>query len=288
MTYEFTTEDIEYLRHGDTGYLATVYRPAGDGPFPIVVELHGGAWAVGNRHADKLMHESMAGAGIIVVALDWRLPPAGTHPASFEDINFGVRWAKAHAKEWGGSPDRIGIMGNSSGGHQAMLTAMRAFDPRYNTLPGDSPYDASVQCVVLTSPVIDPIGRYNYAKENKDKGKAFAALNATAVPNQDAYWVTEAAMEEAQPSGILDRGEKVEMPPVLYVQGSEDMAHPRPHLERFVETYRRAGGEIDLQLFEGERQGFINNKVGEPASNRALELINEFIKARIGQAAVPA
>jgi acetyl esterase/lipase len=280
--YEYTVEDREYLRHDDTGYLATIYRPQGDGPFPIVVELHGGAWAIGNRQADKLMHESMAKDGIVVVALDWRLPPVASHPASFEDINYGVRWVKAHAKELGGNPDKIAIMGNSSGGHQAMLTAMRACDARYTTLsnPEGSDADARVNAVILTSPVIDPIGRYKYAIENKDKGKAYAALASTAVPNQDAYWVTQEAMAEAAPSSILDRSEQVEMPPVLYVQGSEDMAHPRPHLERFVETYRKAGGDVDLQLFEGEGQGFIAR--GGEASDRALGLINAFIHKQLG------
>jgi hypothetical protein len=59
---------------------------------------------------------------------------------------------------------------------------------------------------------------------------------------------------------------------VLYVQGSEDVAHPRPHLDRFVTAYRKARGVVDLELFDGEGQGFIMRKAGSPASNRAIEL----------------
>jgi acetyl esterase len=51
---------------------------------------------------------------------------------------------------------------------------------------------------------------------------------------------------------------------------------PRPHLDRFVAAYRRAGGVVDLELFQGEGQGFIMRKVGSPNSNRALEMIIEF------------
>ena len=67
------------------------------------------------------------------------------------------------------------------------------------------------------------------------------------------------------------------LPPVLYLQGTEDLAHPRAHLDRFVAAYRKAGGLVDLELFDGEGQGFIMRKAGSPASNRAIELIIEFV-----------
>jgi dipeptidyl aminopeptidase/acylaminoacyl peptidase len=79
----------------------------------------------------------------------------------------------------------------------------------------------------------------------------------------------------------LDRGEKAELPPVLYLQGTEDVAHPRPQLDHFVASYRKAGGVVDLELFDGEGQGFIMRKAGSPASNRALEIINEFAHKQI-------
>ena len=65
MGYDVKVEDIEYLRHGNTPYLATIYRPQGTGPFPIMVELHGGAWCRSDRHGDKVIHEALA-VGVIV------------------------------------------------------------------------------------------------------------------------------------------------------------------------------------------------------------------------------
>src|SRR5262249_24513317 len=61
----------------------------------------------------------------------------------------------------------------------------------------------------------------------------------------------------------------------------EDLAHPRPHLDRFVAAYRKAGGVVDLELFNGEGQGFIMRKAGSPASNRAIEMIIEFVHKQI-------
>src|SRR5262249_58501896 len=110
-------------------YLATIYRPQGTGPFPIIVELHGGAWCRSDRHGDKVIHEALAKSGVIVAALDWRQPPTAPYPASFQDIHYGIRWIKSRAVELGGRADMVGSMGNSRGGHQAMLPAMPPFDP---------------------------------------------------------------------------------------------------------------------------------------------------------------
>jgi acetyl esterase/lipase len=261
-----------------------LYRPQGAGPFPIMVELHGGAWCRQDRLADVVIHEALARSGVIVASLDFRQPPVAPYPASFQDIHYGIRWLKARATELGSRPDMVGSMGNSSGGHQAMLLGMRPFDARYGALPlaGGAPApDATVRCVIMCSPVIDPIGRYHYAKELKAKGQPYPALVDEVLPCHDAYWQTESAMAEGAPARALEQGEKVELPPVLYVQGTEDVAHPRPHLDRFVAAYRKAGGMVDLELFEGEGQGFIMRKAGSPASNRALDLINEFVHKQI-------
>jgi acetyl esterase/lipase len=88
-------------------------------------------------------------------------------------------------------------------------------------------------------------------------------------------------MDEGCPATALEKGEKVQLPPVLYLQGTEDLAHPRPHLDRFVAAYRKAGGVVDLELFDGEGQGFIMRKAGSPASNRALEMIVEYTHKHI-------
>jgi acetyl esterase len=284
MSYDIKVEDVEYLRHDGGPLLARLYRPQGSGPFPIMVELHGGAWARGDRLADKLIHESLARTGVIVAALDWRQPPVAPYPAAFQDIHYGIRWIKAKAPELGGRPDLVGSMGNSSGGHEAMLLGMRPFDPRYAVLPapaGAGALDATVRCVVMTSPVIDPLGRYRYAKDIKAKGEPYPLAVDELIPCHDAFWGTEAAMDEGSPATALEKGERVQMPPVLYLQGTEDLAHPRPHLDRFVGAYRKAGGVVDLELFDGEGQGFIMRKAGSPASNRAIELIVEFVHKQL-------
>ena len=131
QAYDVEISDVEYLKHGETPLLASVFRPKGTGPFPIMIELHGGAWVRGNRHNGDDANEALAKNGVIVVALDFRVPPEAPYPASLADIHYGVRWAKSQAAGWNGIPDRVGAMGTSSGAHQAMLLGVRPNDSRY-------------------------------------------------------------------------------------------------------------------------------------------------------------
>ena len=72
-TYEVDVQDVEYLRHGETPLLARLFRPRGSGPFPIMVELHGGAWVRGDRLMGNDANEALARNGVIVAALDFRV-----------------------------------------------------------------------------------------------------------------------------------------------------------------------------------------------------------------------
>ena len=84
-------------------------------------------------------------------------------------------------------------------------------------------------------------------------------------------------MAEGSPVLALERGERVQMPPALYLQGTRDIAHPRPDLDRFVAQYRKAGGRVDLELFEGEGQAFITRNPASSNARRAIERIIDFV-----------
>ena len=276
--------DVEYLRHGDTPLLLRLFKPSGTGPFPLIVELHGGAWCRGDRANDTALNEALAKSGVVVAALDWRMPPVASYPASLMDINYAVRWLKARASELRSRAELVGIMGSSSGGHQAMLAAMRPRDLRYSVLPlpaSTAQVDASVRCVVMCWPVIDPLSRYHYAKDLKTRGGSHAEFADRVLPNHDQFWSSEEAMAEGSPTRALQRGEKVELPPALYIQGTADIAHPKADLERFVETYRKAGGHLELELFEGEAEGFIGRNPNSPHAARATEKIIDFVHRQL-------
>ena len=282
QTHDVDIADAEYLRHGDTPLMARLFKPSGSGPFPIMVELHGGAWVGGDRHNGDAANEALAKNGVIVVALDFRTE--APYPASLADIHYGIRWCKTQAEAWNGRPDSIGAMGTSSGAHQAMLLGMRPQDPRYAALSlptGAAAVDGTLGCVILVSPVIDPLGRYNYAKGLREDCTPPAGMADRIVPMHDQYWETEEAMAEAAPARILARGERTALPPALCLARSYEAAHPRPDLDEFVQQYRDAGGQIDLTITEGEGPGLLSD-LSSPVGEQTLELMSAFVHRHIG------
>ena len=276
--YEIDIEDVEYLRHGEKPLLARIYKPRGEGPFPLVIDLHGGAWNKKDRTSDAGTDEPLAKSGVVVAALDFRMPPDAKYPASLQDVNYAIRWCKARAADLRTKPERVGILGVSSGGHQAMLAAMRPRDRRYAALElaGTSNVDASVRAVVLCWPVIDPLGRYRYAKNLKEEGRHLKQAEEWIVCHEK-YWQDEGEMAEGNPTLALERGEKVEMPPVLYLQGTADIAHPKPSREQFITAYQKSGGRVELHLFEGVGEAFITNDPTSAQATQAIDRIIEFV-----------
>jgi acetyl esterase/lipase len=195
-----------------------------------------------------------------------------------QDVNYAIRWCKSKAKELKTQPDKIGILGVSSGGQTAMLAAMRPADPRYTAipLPGGTSFDATVRCAVMCWPVIDPLGRYEYAKQKKAAGDARQADEW--IKSHDLYWKGgEAEMSEGSPTRALERVEKTQLPPVIYLQGTADPAHPKPNLERFQAAYRKAGGRVEMHWFEGMSQAFMSDHPTSAATLDAIEKIAAFV-----------
>ena len=89
-------------------------------------------------------------------------------------------------------------------------------------------------------------------------------------------------MAEGNPTLLLERAQPAELPPALYVQGPADVAHPRVDLDRFLALYRRAGGQVELELFEGEAEGFINRNPSGHGARRAIDRIIEFVGKQLG------
>jgi acetyl esterase len=270
-THEIDIRDLEYRRGEDGPLLARLYQPKGAGPFPALIEVHGGAWAAGDRLNNAPLDEALANSGIVVLAVDFRMPPNHRYPASIADIHYATRWLKAHAAEFGSRRDLVGGLGTSSGAHQLLLSALRPNDPRYAALPlADAPgEDASLPYLVLCWPIADPLARYRMVKE---KG------NTRLVESHDAYWTSEAEMEEGNPQRILDRGEaKMPLPPAILLQGTGDDNVTPDMADRFVAAWRAKGGSIELHKFAGQPHTFVMRDPTSADSLRATELARDFV-----------
>ena len=269
-TYEFVVKDIVYQR-GTKQRLARLYQPAGTGPFPAVLQVHGGAWNNKDRTDGQNTALDLAAAGIVVLSIDFRNAPEAPYPASLQDINYGIRWLKAHAGEFGSSSGQVGAYGTSSGGHQILLAAIRPDDPRYRALPlAEAPdLDARLAFVVSGWGVLFPLERYKLAKAKGDGGL---------VKGHDTFFGSEEAQIEATPALVIERGEKVFLPPALVFQGTKDVWTTVALAERLATAYRGAGGNMDLLLLDGSPHTFVNDHPFEPNSVKAVAAMTAFIK----------
>jgi len=284
VSYEIDVSDVEYIKHNGKPYLARVYKPKGAGPFPLLIDVHGGAWVNKDRLADEGTDTPVAKTGVVVASLDFRMPGDGAncaYPASMQDINYAIRFFKSRAAEYNIDPRRVAILGVSSGGHQAMLTAMRPQDYAQIAGPtGTTGVDASVQCAVLCWPVIDPLGRYEYA--HTLKGGPHDKHGTTWISAHDRYWGSTDNMAMANPTRLLERGENAQIVPVVYLQGTADFAHPVPNRDRFIAQYRKRGGKVDLHLFEGVGEAFVTNDPNSPQAKDCIAKIIEFLHRELG------
>ncbi len=270
-SYEFLVKDLTYNTSGGKTRMARLYQPAGNGPFPAVLQVHGGAWSNKDRTDGQNTALDLVAAGIVVLSIDFRNSGEAPYPASLQDINYGIRWLKAHATEFGSSADRVGAYGTSSGGHQILLASIRPDDPRYRALPlKEAPdVDARLAFVVSGWGVLFPLERYKLAK---------AANRPDLTANHDTFFGSEAAQLEATPALIIESGEKVYLPPALVFQGSKDEWTTPALAERFAEDYRKAGGTLDLVIYEGEHHTFVNEHPFNPNLIKAVQTTIAFVK----------
>lgn len=275
---EVAEHDVEYLRHDSGPLTARLYLPAGPGPFAALVNVHGGAWTSGDRLDNELISRELARRGAVVLAPDFRMPPAARYPGPVADINAAVRWLKAHAASYGADPGRVGGIGFSSGGHQLARSALTPRDPRYAACqPAGDPapeHDASLAFLITCYGVLDPVARYAMSRR---RGRQHL------VDCHHAYWPDEAAMAEGSPQGVLDRGEQDCLPPALIIQGAgnEDANLTPDMADRFGAAYRAAGGQAEVLRYAGAPHGFLRRTHNSPAATAARAAIIAFVQAHV-------
>jgi acetyl esterase/lipase len=271
--FDIEVSEVEFLRTaGGRQLMARVYQPQGPGPFPALLDLHGGAWRRKDRLAEEPMDRAIAASGVLVVAIDLTLSGEAPYPASVQDANHGVRWLKWRAATWNGDPSRIGVYGSSSGGHVAQLLAMRPGDARYNAipLPAAPDVDAAVAYVATRSPVSDPYARFQQAERMKREGM---------IENSRIYFDPWEAIHEGNPQQILERREAVTLVPMLIMQGALDDNVLPALQEQFAATYRAAGGVCELTVFEGCEHEWVARPGAQ--TDRAREMVKAFIARRL-------
>jgi acetyl esterase/lipase len=270
---EIKVSEVEFRRTAAGRMLmARIYQPTGAGPFPTVLDLHGGAWNAKDRHAEEPMDRALAASGLLVVAIDMTLAPEAPYPACVQDANYGVRWLKSKAASWNGDGSKIGVYGSSSGGHVAELLGMRPRDSRYNAIPlAAAPnVDATVAYIATRSPISNTYARLQNAEEKKRDAM---------IKNHKTFFNPWETIFESNPQQILERHEQVTLVPLLIMQGALDDNVLPAAQEKFAATYKAAGGQCEFHLFDGSEHEWVAKE--GPQTDRAREMVKAFIARQL-------
>ena len=270
--FEIKISEVEYLKTARRTLMARIYQPQGTGPFPVLLDLHGGAWNNKDRFANAPMDNAVAKSGMLVVAIDMTLASEAPYPACVQEASYGIRWLKSKAIDWNGDASTLGVLGSSSGGHVAELLGMRPNDARYNTivLAGAPGINSRVAYVATRSPISDPFARFKQAEKMKRDHM---------IKNSTTFFNPWESIHEGNPQAMLDRGEKVELPPLLIMQGGLDDNVIPVIQEKFSASYRAAGGHCQYELFEGSTHEWVAEP--SPATDRSHQMLKAFIAQQL-------
>ena len=226
-----------------------------------VVMVHGGAWTSNDRHAPDVVCRNLARAGFAVFSLDFRDGRSGKHPCAVRDITAGVRYVRARAQDYGIDADRIALIGSSSGGHLALLTAIQPDLPDHRgtrtTIEHADELSAEVCCVVALWPVSNPARRLRHAIETGRDELVAAHFR---------YFRDEDHMRDASVQRRLRAGQAQNVPPLLLVQPGEDANVPRDMTLDLVREYQDAGGTVHYLFYPGLPHGFAYGASAETTS----------------------
>ena len=243
--FDVIVSDVE-LRRNAAGrmLMARIYQPKGKGPFPAVLDLHGGAWTRKDRLAEEPMDRALASSGLLVVAVDLTLATEAPYPACVQDANHAVRWLKANAARWNGDVSKLGVYGSSSGGHVAELLAMRPRDPRYSAIPleGAPDVDATVSWVAMRSPPSNTIARF----ENEERRK-----NETMIQSNKTFFSPWESDPRRQPAGDPRPQRKGRAGAVLHHAGRPRRQRPAGDAGKVRRSLQGGGWPVRLPAVRG-------------------------------------
>ena len=267
------TQTLTYGRADGLDLLAEHYRAAQPDhrSGKAVVMVHGGAWTSNDRHSPEVLCRHLASSGFTVFSLDFRDGRNGKHPCAVQDITAGIRHIRANAPEFEIDPERIGLIGSSSGGHLVLLAAIQPDIDAHRGTPICAGVDAEsvsagVCCVIALWPVSDPLFRYRYA-QRVGREELVAAHRR--------YYRDEAHMRQASVQRVLRSGDAKELPPLLIVQPGEDANVPRQMTLELVREYQDAGGSLTYEFYPGLPHAFAYQ--ASPETTRLAERVRAFL-----------
>lgn len=244
--------------------LLDVQVPAGEGPFPVVVWIHGGGWLDGDRRFPpptvpvELLHGAVLGAGLALVSIDYRHSLEAPFPAQLHDVKAAIRYVRAFAGALGVDGDRIGVWGESAGGHLAALAGLVGPDgaggAALEGAQGVGAGDTRVAAVVDWYGVSDLVSIADHPMP------VMPGMPEFPDPYEALLGGTEAERPElARAASPVTYAGGPDAPPFLLIHGTKDGLVPYSQSEQLAEALAGAGGDVTLRPVEGADHIFLGS-----------------------------
>lgn len=254
--------DVSYSEAGGDRTRLDVYGLGEGEDRPVVVWIHGGAWSIGDKARVLAKPKAFNERGYVFVSVNYRLHPKVTYKEQAGDVARAIRWVHDHAREVGGDPRRIVLMGHSAGAH---LAALVGADGRYLEAAGLKLSDLSG--VVL----LDGAG-YDIPRQ----------VRQAILPRMKAMYTTvftedEATQKDASPITHVAGGKGVPPFLILHVAGRRDS---KAQSEGLAAALREAGVAARVVPAEGKTHATINQDLGKP-DDAPTRAVFEFLRERV-------
>lgn len=262
-------KDIVYGKAGGVDLKLDLAVPPGDGPFPLVVCIHGGAWRMGNKASYDGRIAGLAKSGYVAATVGYRFCPQHKFPAQIEDVKCAVRFLRARAKEYKIDPAQAGAMGDSAGGHLSLLLGLMDQQDGLEGNGGSAGQSSKVQAVVNYYGPTDLTVEGMWNPLVMGWAADFLGTKDKAAP----------VVAQASPVKYVNKGD----PPVLTFHGTLDPLVPLDQAKHLHEALKKAGVTEHLEIIQGGGHGFAG-PAGERTRKMATEFLDEHLKGKPGKA----
>jgi acetyl esterase/lipase len=244
----------------DSGPLAAdVYVPRGDGPFPGMLVVHGGAWRYGTRSQLAAVAAALAAHGYTAMAISYRLAPENPFPAQLYDCQAAVRWLRQHTQEYKVDPARIGGFGYSAGGQLvALLGALDDKQLREAGVPADAP-SARLQVVLAGGAPCD------FRPMLPNSPRLAYWLGGTRGGKPDIY-------RDASPANFVTADD----PPMFFFHGEQDELVPIASPQAMVALLDQQG--VRAEILTVPKAGHLQTITNREALEQGLAFADRYLK----------
>jgi acetyl esterase/lipase len=211
--YQVATQlGLVYAEHDGTKLIGDLYQPKGVTKAPMLVAIHGGGWQVGNRDFYQYWGPFLARNGYAVFSIEYRLGKPGVYPAAVYDAKAAIQFVRAKAAEFDIDPSRIGLIGDSAGGHLSALLALAGdqFNSAYRD-DANAAVPANVKAVVAFYGVYDMLAQWTHDLVSRPRDNITEKfLGASPAVNRRVYFesspISYATVAPNRPRFLLIHG----------------------------------------------------------------------------------